>query len=209
MIRLVFALLALLAVAIPAQAHRLKLFATVEAGNVSGYAFFVGGGRAAGVRLTITDRDGHLLHGGETDADGGFRFAPDRPIALVIAVESGDGHIAETSVDAERFGAGANPPLLAAAPPPAATAATVAPEPTPAPAAESPPLDLSSAAEARIAALVEAATARAVAAQIRPLLEAHAASEGRARFNDIVGGIGMIVGLCGLAAWGFSRRRPS
>ncbi|MBL8572602.1 MAG: cobalamin biosynthesis protein CbiM [Hyphomicrobiaceae bacterium] len=203
MIRLVFALLALLAVAIPAQAHRLKLFATVEAGNVSGYAFFVGGGRAAGVRLTIRDRDGHLLHGGETDADGGFRFAPDRPIALVIAVESGDGHIAETSVDAERFGAGANPPLLAA------TLSTVVPEAAPAPAAESPPLDLSAAAEARIAALVEAATARAVAAQIRPLLEAHAASEGRARFNDIVGGIGMIVGLCGLAAWGFSRRRPS
>lgn len=203
MIRLLVALVALLAVAIPAQAHRLKLFATVEAGSLSGYAFFVGGGRAAGVRLTISDRDGHLLHGGETDADGGFRFAPDRPTALVIAVDTGDGHIAETSVDADRFA------TSAVSPPPAATVSTISPEAAPPPAAESRPLDLSAAAEARIAALVEASTARAVAAQIRPLLEAHAASEGRARFNDIVSGSGMIVGLCGLAAWGFSRRRPS
>jgi nickel transport protein len=46
----------------------------------------------------------------------------------------------------------------------------------------------------------------AVARQLRPLLEAYEAAEGRTRFNDIMGGIGMIMGLAGLALWGSTRR---
>lgn len=55
--------------------------------------------------------------------------------------------------------------------------------------------------------MVEAAVDRAVARQIRPLLEAYDAAEGRARFNDVMGGIGMIIGLAGMALWASARRR--
>ena len=40
--------LGLAILATPASAHRLKLFSTLENGTISGYAFFVGAGRAHG-----------------------------------------------------------------------------------------------------------------------------------------------------------------
>jgi nickel transport protein len=48
---------------------------------------------------------------------------------------------------------------------------------------------------------------QAVARQIRPLREALQAHEERVRMRDILGGIGYIVGLAGLALWWSSRRR--
>lgn len=57
-------------------------------------------------------------------------------------------------------------------------------------------------------AAIEQAVDRAVARQIRPLLEAYDEAEGRIRFNDVVGGIGMIVGLGGIALWLSGRRGP-
>ena len=56
--------------------------------------------------------------------------------------------------------------------------------------------------DARIAQAVDAAVAR----QIRPLLEAYDAADGRVRFNDLIGGLGWIAGLAGLWAWFRSRR---
>ena len=56
--------------------------------------------------------------------------------------------------------------------------------------------------DARIAKAVDAAVAR----QIRPLLEAYDAADGRVRFNDLIGGLGWIAGIAGLWAWFRSRR---
>ena len=55
-------------------------------------------------------------------------------------------------------------------------------------------------------AMIDRSVEAAVARQIRPLLESYAAAEGRLRLNDIVGGIGMIVGLAGIALWLSARR---
>jgi nickel transport protein len=54
---------------------------------------------------------------------------------------------------------------------------------------------------------LESAIERAVARQIRPLREQLVAAEDRIRFQDILGGIGYIMGLTGLALWWTSRRR--
>jgi len=75
-----------------------------------------------------------------------------------------------------------------------------APPPLAAP-APSPP----SADEQRIEAAVE----RVLARRLDPLLAAQVASESRLRLNDVVGGIGYIVGLAGLGlAWAARRRKP-
>jgi nickel transport protein len=58
--------------------------------------------------------------------------------------------------------------------------------------------------EQALEALVEAAVAR----QTAPLLEAFARAEARLRFNDVMGGVGMIVGLAGVALWARGRPRP-
>lgn len=69
------ALLLLLALLLagPAAAHSLRLFAKVEGREVSGYGFFVGGGRPHGAGWSAR-MAGLPLAQGETDAEGGFRF---------------------------------------------------------------------------------------------------------------------------------------
>lgn len=203
-LRAILAAVALMVVWVgPAAAHRLKVFATVEAGTVTGYAFFIGGGRPQGAQVIFRTSGGADLAEAVTDAEGGFSFRPPAPQALEVVVNAGDGHVAEVLLAADRFGsegpapggpAAAGPEPAphasdAAAPAPAAASATCLPDP------------------AVLAGLVDAAADRAVARQIRPLLEAYAAAEGRVRFNDVMGGIGMIVGLAGTALWVSARRR--
>ncbi|MFZ2871412.1 carboxypeptidase-like regulatory domain-containing protein [Zavarzinia sp.] len=175
--RLILALLVLAATASPAAAHRLKLFATIEDGRIAGYAFFIGGGRPEGAAIIIRGADGQELYRGATDAEGRFAWTPPAAGTFVVTADSRDGHVAEVRLGAERF----------------------TPPPSPAPDQAAMP--------ATDTAAIEAAVDRAVARQIRPLLEAYDEAEGRLRFNDIMGGIGMIIGLAGAALWATSRRR--
>lgn len=181
---LLLALALLLASAMPAAAHRLKLFATVEDGAITGYAFFVGGGRPQGSTIVIRDGAGTEVFRTVTDDEGRFAWTPAGPDRFTVTVDARDGHAAETVLEAERFGAA--PPSRSPAP----AGTPTAPPPS-----------------ASDAAMIEAAVDRAVARQIRPLLEAYDAAEGRARFNDVMGGIGMIIGLAGMALWASARRR--
>lgn len=168
----------------PAAAHRLKLFAAVAAGEVSGYGFFIGGARPAGATLTAVGPDGAELFHGATGADGSFAFRHDGAGPLTLTLTVGDGHRATLTLPADRFAAAAG----AAPATPSAPSATTAP-PT------------------GLQAMIERSVEVAVARQIRPLLEAHAAAEARLRFNDLVGGIGMIIGFAGIALWARRRRR--
>ncbi|MEF2074809.1 cobalamin biosynthesis protein CbiM [Consotaella aegiceratis] len=195
-------LLAGLVFAQPAFAHRLKLFATVEDMTVSGYAFFIGGGRPYDAKLTITAPDGETVFEGRTDDSGAYSWVAPKVADYVLAVDTGDGHVADATIAADRFFDGSEPDATRTVqqsdPPPDRTARPAA---TPAE-----PQAASGIDEAEIARLTESAVDRAVARQIRPLLEAYDQADGRLRFNDIMGGIGMIVGLAGLGAWALSRR---
>lgn len=174
----------------PALAHRLKLFATVEGTVISGRAFFVGGGSPGGATVTIRDGAGTVVATVTTDADGAFRWTAPGADAYRLQVDVGDGHGAEASIAAERF-AGHSAPVRAPAEPP-----TVA-EPPPGACTGSP-------TTADLAAMIDDAVAR----QIRPLLEATVEADARVRFNDVVGGLGAILGIFGTALWVAGRRRP-
>ncbi|MDD3446991.1 MAG: carboxypeptidase-like regulatory domain-containing protein [Zavarzinia sp.] len=187
--RLVLALALILAVVEPATAHRLKLFATVEDGAITGYAFFIGGGRPEGSTIVIRDAQGIEVHRTATDAEGRFAWTPPAPGAFTVTVDAMDGHMAEARLDAQRFGAVVDAAVPAAPAPPGNAVSTGTP---PAPADT---------------AMIERAVDRAVERQLRPLLEAYDAAEGRVRFNDVVSGIGMIVGLAGIGLWASSRRK--
>jgi nickel transport protein len=176
-----------------ASAHRLKLFVTVEDGALSGYAFFVGGGRPEDVDF-IVKKDGGEVFRGKTDSQGNFRWKPNAPANYSVTVDAGDGHWAEGAISADRLGGVAPPPASSEAPPPSAQAAQ--PDKTCAPADP-----------AILAKLVEAQVDRAVSRQLRPLMEAYDQAEGRVRFNDVMGGVGMIVGLAGAGMWALARRR--
>ncbi|WP_421697100.1 cobalamin biosynthesis protein CbiL [Ancylobacter sp.] len=182
MIRLLLPLLLVLAFAGPAQAHKLKVFATVEGGEVTGYAFFIGGGRPAGAVWTAKDPAGTALASGTTDGEGRFAFpVPQPPVDATVTVDTREGHIAAATLPASRFGGAA-----ALAPPPADG---------PAPAVEAE-------GEARLAALVEAAVQR----QVTPLMERIEQMDDRLRISDVMSGIFLILGLAGMALWAKGRR---
>ena len=176
-------LLAALVVATPAHAHRLKLFATLEGGTISGYAFFVGSGRAQGAAISVKDASGKEIATLTTDDTGAYAWKAPAPQTYSLTASTGDGHVADALVDGARFGD------VALADNETAAADDAAPP-------------ASGVTQAQIERAVDAAVAR----QMRPLLEAYEAAEGRTRFNDIMGGIGMIIGLAGLALWGSARR---
>lgn len=183
MIRLLTGLLLALAFSGPAQAHKLKVFATVEGGEVKGYAFFIGGGRAAQTAWAATNATGAPLASGTTDGEGRFAFpVPQPPTDATVTVDTREGHVASVTLPASRFGGRA----VAAAPAP----------PTDGP---SPMID----PDARLAGLVEAAVQR----QVAPLLERIEQLDARLRYADILSGIFLILGLAGIGLWAMGRHR--
>lgn len=182
MIRLLLPLLLAMAFAGPAQAHKLKVFATVAGAEVTGYAFFIGGGRAAGAVWTAKDPAGTMLASGTTDGEGRFAFpAPQPPVDATVTVDTREGHIAAATLPASRFGG----------------AAAMAP-----PAVDRPAPAVEAAGEARLAALVEAAVQR----QVTPLMERIEQMDDRLRVADVMSGIFLILGLAGIALWAKGRR---
>jgi nickel transport protein len=188
MIRALLALLIVCATAFPASAHRLKVFATVEGGTIRGYAFFVGGGRAALVPWAAKDASGGALASGTTDEQGGFAFAaPPPPVSdVTVTVDTREGHVAAATLAAARLGG-------TAAAVPARAGAT-------APAGFSD--DAAAQADRRLAATVEAAVQR----QVGPLLERFEQLETRLRLADVLSGVFLILGLAGAALWARGRR---
>jgi nickel transport protein len=199
--RLIAITFALLALANPAMAHRLKLFLTVEGATVSGYAFFVGGGRPQGVAVIVKDGANTEVFRGTTNEAGAFAWTAPRAADYTLSIDTGDGHMVEEKIAVARFAG-----IPAATPP--APASTPPSSPSPSAAAADPASPACTPDPATLSALVEAATERALARHLRPLIEAQTAAESRLRVADIVGGVGMIIGLAGAWMWALARRRP-
>lgn len=184
MTRLILPLMLFLSLALPAEAHKLRLFATVEGEDVTGYAFFVGGGRAQGADWWALDAGGAEIARGRTDGEGRYRFTPPDPVIddILVQVDTHEGHMAEAVVKAERFG-----PVPVTPPPPAAA---------------------SLAAGGRIAASAPdtKAVELAVQRQIAPLLERIEAMDSRMRVTDVLSGLFLIVGLAGIGLYLRGRR---
>lgn len=187
MIRVILCLLVLLGPVGAAEAHKLKLFATVEGATIGGYAFFIGGGRPQGVPWTAKDTRGTEVASGLTDAEGRFAFPLPPPPAsdLTITVDTREAHIASVTLPAARLGGAAG-----GIPEPRAQMATGT--------ATGAPLS-----DPQLAALIEAAVQR----QVEPLEERIEAMDSRLRFVDALSGVFLILGLGGMALWAKGRRR--
>lgn len=184
-----------------AEAHGFKVFAVVEGGAIKGTAYFSGASRARGARIVVYGPDNAVLGESLTDDNGSFAIPVGPQVNHRIVAESGDGHTAEFVIRASEIapqGAGPIPadksspvdikePLL-----PAAAAETAAHSAAPAPASS-----------AQLEAAVEAVVAR----HVTPLREQLDAYEDRVRWHDVLGGVGYIFGLTGIAAYVLARRR--
>ncbi|MFV0296141.1 MAG: cobalamin biosynthesis protein CbiM [Hyphomicrobiaceae bacterium] len=177
----------------PANAHKLKVFATLEGQTISGYGFFIGGGRPRGAEVVIKDKSARDVYRGKTDAEGGFSFKTTGASDYTIVLNTQEGHIAKALIEADLFS-------TAPAPSPSAEPEPVDPG-EPGGAAQASPTNGNDAGSANIQKIVEIA----VAHQVRPLLEKIEALDGRLRLADIVAGVCMIIGLGGIGLWATTR----
>ena len=199
--RRVAALMLLLTLGDPALAHKLQVFAFAEGARISGSAYFAGGGAALVARIEVRDGEGRVLAELAPDGEGRFVYTAAAPVDHLILAITSDGHQAEWRVPAAELatGFGYGGAIAQEAERPHRRDEPVIVE-----------TDASSTSATSVAILdpaLESAIERAVARQIRPLREQLVAAQDRIRFQDILGGIGYIMGLTGLALWWTSRRR--
>ena len=222
--------------AAPVQAHKVNVFATVEGGIITGEASFSGGAKAQNALVEVRDARDALAASTHTDTQGAFRLPvpPGAALPLRVVLKAGEGHQNDYPVTARDLGlppgaqttpqAGASPvpsgvpqvdaPLAnpvgadaGKAPPGAGRAA---PGPASSPAALPGDAPASGPSGQGLAPLLEAAVAKAVEEKVAPLrmeITRLAQQNEKAQVRDIVGGLGWIAGLFGLAAFLRGRRK--
>ncbi|MGE5516885.1 MAG: carboxypeptidase regulatory-like domain-containing protein [Bacteroidota bacterium] len=178
--------LGLAATATPALAHKMKVFASATGTAISGYVYFSGDSRAVDTKVTARGADGSTVFEGVTDDKGQFGFRATRRMDHVITVDGNDGHMGAFTVTAAEL-----PDSL-----PAAGSTAAAPPASPIPAE-------TVAGSADLRAFIDQSISR----QIRPLREQIDAYQEKIWWHDVIGGIGYIVGLAGLA-FGWANRKP-
>jgi nickel transport protein len=186
--------------AAPALAHRVNIFAYVEGGDIVVECSYSKSKRVNHGSIEVRDRvSGEVLVRGETDDQGHFRFpvpaqARTSGSGLRILLQAGEGHQNEWIVDAAEFMDAATP--AASSPEPKAVT----------------PIVESNAASAQTRGLtradVEEVVNAALDAKLGPIKRAVLEqSETGPGMQEIIGGIGWIFGLIGIAAYFKSRPR--
>lgn len=172
----------------PVWAHKVKCFAALEEDVITGYAWMGGGGRPQNVPYRVFGPDNQLLTSGVTDAEGRFSFRPSGTVAHRIEVEAGPGHTAVYTVPhSELAGAAVSPPgeLVPTVRVGDDAAASVEED------------------HSGLQAAIEAAVSR----QVAPLRRELAEYQSQNRMQDMLAGLGFILGITGVAFYFMGRRR--
>jgi nickel transport protein len=190
---LVIGLLGLASVVVPStvMAHKIKVFATVEGNIISGYAYLSGGARVKNAAVRMVAADDTLLQETVTDPDGSFQFQAKSPVDHRIIVDAGSGHVADFTIKAAE--------LAGLAPIGAISPAT---------AIDNEPSSQSEQETTLSTATLQVVVDKAVARQLRPLREQLDAYQAEVRWRDVLGGIGYIIGIAGVAFYFLGRHQP-
>ena len=188
--RLVILLILLLA-PLPASAHKLNIFAWAGDKLIYGEAKFSVGRAAKEITGNVENStSGAILLTTSTDEQGKFQFSPpeqatEKQLDLLITADAGDGHRAEWPLAAEEY-----------------VVASV-PEEQPAESGIQQPV-AAGMDETQIRRIV----CEEVNRQLAPVRQSLAEKQERKIApQDILGGIGCIIGLAGLVAWLRSRKQ--
>ncbi len=198
-LNLVFSLLVLL-VALgvsPVEAHKVRIFAYCEGDTIMGETAFSGGRTPKNAEITVTDAaSGKTITTCRTNDHGEFSFpvparARDQRLDLKLILHAGEGHRGEWLLKAEDYLDEGNGDSETRATPPE-KAATESPAPT------EKTETVKNLDEQQISRLIEQALDRKLGPIKRLLLE----NQDRGpTVQDIIGGIGWLIGLAGIAAY--------
>jgi nickel transport protein len=187
--KFVLLLLFLSAVMLPkAEAHRVTVFAWTEGDMVHTQSKFGGGRKAQETPIQVFDLQGNLLLEGLTNVQGEFSFKAPGKMDLRIVLVAGTGHQAEWFVRAAEFGDTLSGEFVSAGK--AQTREAIV--------ARAAPMEASVISTAELQQVVEAAVDKKLQPVIRMLVEKNTAGP---TFKDIMGGIGYIFGMVGIATY--------
>jgi nickel transport protein len=182
-----------------ALAHNVTVFAWVEGDTVHVESKFSGGRRPMDAPVEVYDSDGKLLLKGVTDENGEYSFKVPQRTAMKVVVLAGMGHRGEWSIPVSDLGSadGGKESQAAQTGSPPATGISQ-------PAA----MDGSGSTGNLTATEIKKAVEEALAAQLKPVMNLLVETRPSGpTVTDVLGGIGYIFGLIGVAAYFTSRRR--
>jgi nickel transport protein len=200
--------------ALPAQAHRVNVFAWVEGNTIYTTAKFSGGKVARESRVEVYDSRKKLLLNGLTDNQGAFSFSIPKIDDLEIIVEAGTGHRGSWQIKKSELTSATEteaPDNSNSAPPTASRPASNLK-----PLAKTTETETVNTASGRqvspeeLEKIVRKVVDRSLSEKLHPLLlmlsEIRNPDPG---LKDILGGLGYIFGLVGIAAYIKSRKQMS
>jgi nickel transport protein len=177
-----------------AGAHRVNIFAWVKGDTVLVECKYPDGREVYEGVIRVLDSAGKELLNGKTNTKGEFSFKVPKQDDLTIVLEAGMGHRADWPLSKQDL-APAGESAVSSAPAPKAEA--------PPPAAKESAPGAASPLPAGIDQAIEKALDKKLAPVLRMLAEMH---EQKVRLTDVLGGIGYIIGLVGVAA--YFKRKP-
>ena len=171
-------ILFLVVLPVNSYAHGIKIFAVPEGDAVIGYTYYVGGKRLKNVDVIVLDNTGKKLGQVATDAEGLFVYKTDLVVAHRFVVKTAHGHRAEFTVPAK--------------------------VPGPKEKLSSGLIDERNTSSENLHHFtkkeLEEIVAHVVEHEVNLLREQLVIHEEKVRLRDIIGGIGYILGLAGLAS---------
>ncbi len=200
-IQLFLAILLIPVLCRPGLAHKIRVFAWQEGGNIVTESKFSGDRPAKNVLVTVTDKKtGQGILSGTTNAEGFFSFP--RPATdakeLLIIVDGGDGHKNSWTHALENSSSSPSPagntaPAAARGPGDQHTS-----QPPVGEARDTREKSIQSLTPSELTGIIETAMDQKLAPIKRTLAEQ---AEKEPTLQDILGGIGYILGLAGIAAY--------
>ncbi|NLF70513.1 MAG: cobalt transporter CbiM [Candidatus Anammoximicrobium sp.] len=200
-------LLAVCGQATPAWAHKMFVFATVRGDVIEGEAYYHGGGSAAGAKITILDPGGKRLGETVTDQDGKFTFRPQVRCDHKLVADAGLGHGAEYVVQAGELPETLGPspvqePVHSHPDSPDEAKPEASVDPHVHPHDHSHPHESTASGGEALAAQTEA-----LGRQIAALRQDLDKWKAQLQLQDVLGGIGYILGILGLVFFLGARRK--
>lgn len=171
------------------QSHAHKVLADAYAGDngmIEGEVGFSNGDMAKNVPIEVFDAFGNAIGNTATDEDGIFFFAPVDAIDHFFRADLGAGHVAEFSVAAEDL------PMI--------EGAIAAPKTG----------QVGQSIDTQVAASgvsASAADLHAIKQELKLLRKEIASYKEKNSLQNVLGGVGYIIGLCGLYVYFLSRRQ--
>jgi len=188
----------------PALAHKVMIFAWVEGDTVHTQSKFSGGKKAKGALVTVFDTEGNRLLEGKTDENGEFSFKVPIKSGLKVVLNASMGHKAEWLIPAEEI-----------------TTVSVLKNNFPSSDLKTSPETISGLTDVNTAGKLLVSTSSGLTKQeikdlidesldrkLAPVINMLANLQDRGPgITEIIGGIGYIFGLAGIALYFLSRRK--